>query len=88
MLYDNYVPFITDTAARVRLYAWALFNTHAIDNRVTNGSGIGGSLSWFLDDGWYAGSRGEAEDPWVTPNLPPGYLGGGLWFLLSPQGRG
>jgi hypothetical protein len=87
MLYDNFVPFITDPASRSRYYAWSIFWTHLADNRLTNGSGLGGTLSWFLDDGWYAGN-GVAVDPWTEPNLPPRYLGAGLWFLFYPPRKG
>lgn len=85
MLYDNYVPSITDDGARVRLFAWSLWWTHNTANNKTKGrlvrcvfifllstaivyvllslmmttasnkptgSGLGGSLSWFMDDSW------------------------------------
>jgi len=77
MLYDNYVPAITDDGARVRLFAWSLWWTHAAANNMTNGSGLGGSLSWFMDDGW-------TVDPWLQPNMAPGFEGAGFWFLLYP----
>jgi hypothetical protein len=72
--YDNYVPSITDDGARVRLFAWALWWTHAANNSLTHGSGLGGSLSWFMDDGW-------TSDPWLTPNMGEG---AGFWFLFYP----
>ena len=72
MLYDNYVPSITDDGARTRLFAWSLWWTHSRANNLTNGSGLGGSLSWFMDDGW-------TSDPWLEPDMGQG---AGMLFLM------
>ena len=72
------MPSITDDGARVRLFAWALWWTHSPNNPLTQGSGLGGSLSWFMDDGWTA-------DPWLQPNTGQG---AGMWFLFYPPRAG
>lgn len=52
-----------------------LWRTHSTSNNVTHGRGLGGSLSWFMDDGW-------TEDPWISPDLGQGP---GKWFLVRNE---
>ena len=78
MLYDNDTPEITESPLRTRLFAWQLWLTHYPGNNVTNGRGLGGSLSWFMDNGW-------TVDPWITPNMGQG---AGMWYLFYPPRDG